>query len=101
MAFWGHLWCYIMVFQYFGTDIAPSELVFAPIDSWDSGLSIGAKTSSDRLVDLELWRHKIFLQKMCQKNAIFFWRRRRRFSMVDNFSAPSEPSELLFARIRS
>ena len=51
---------YIMVFmvsQYFGAfgaDIAPFELVFAPIDSWDSWLSIDAKTSSDGLVDLEL-----------------------------------------------
>ena len=65
-----------MVSQYFGAfgaDIAPFELVFAPIDSWDSGLSIGAKTSSDGSVDLELWRDKVgamkyfFLQKMWQK----------------------------------
>lgn len=51
-----------MACQYFGgylVDIVEFELVFAPIDSWDLRLSIGAKSSLNRQVDLELWRGKV------------------------------------------
>ena len=45
----GVIWCDSRGRRFFGAygaDIGRTELVFARIDSWDSGLSIRAKTSS-------------------------------------------------------
>ena len=108
VAFWGAFrlwcsWCYIMVFmvsQYFGAfgaDIAPLELVFAPIDSWDSGLSIGAKTSSDRSVDLELWCDKVGAQFHFHKKSAHVIRLRRREEV--NLRNSADPEKIRFPKI--